>query len=233
MVFLSGEEGLWLKNCIRTGQENCSGKPPGSKFLSGGVVMRYVDTSRYSGNVVRINQPEVSAETSEQAINLGPGLLVQFTFDLSDFIFGRSANDLIMRYPQGSSLVLRGFFVEEGTELPDFMLKDGTILPGNDFLAIMELAVSANVETALSDLSQSTGLDFILDFEHAGLDSLLPRNPAAQLQDAHDLFAAYAAESDAGRTLAEASAFNDFSSLHDSTAFAEQSALFSILLANG
>ncbi|MDR1241827.1 MAG: hypothetical protein LBM00_03445 [Deltaproteobacteria bacterium] len=197
--------------------------------------MRYADTSRYSGNVVRINQPESSTETSEQAINLGPGLLVQFTFDLSDFIFGRSANDLVMKYPQGSSLVMRGFFAEEGHELPDFMLEDGTILPGNDFLAIMELAVSANVETALNDLdaSQGSGLHFMLDFEHAGLDGLLPHNPAAQPSGGCDLFAAYAGESDAGLTVAEASAFNDFAALNDMAAFAEQSALLNILLANG
>jgi hypothetical protein len=200
--------------------------------------MRHADTSHYSGNIVRINQPALGAETSEQVINLGPGHLVQFTFGLSDFIFDRSANDLVMKYPQGSSLTMRGFFSEDGGELPDFMLKDGTILPGNDFLAIMELAVSAHVDTAFNDLdaNHSSGLNFMLDFdnvtEESSLESLFPCNLNFQPVDSHALFA-WSGEADSGLDLMTASSFNDFSALHDATAFAEQSAMLSLLLSNG
>jgi hypothetical protein len=200
--------------------------------------MRHADTSHYSGNIVRINQPALGAEASEQVINLGPGHLVQFTCGLSDFIFDRSANDLVLKYPQGSSLTMRSFFSEDGSELPDFMLKDGTILPGNDFLAIMELAVSAQVDTAFNDIdpSQSSGLNFMLDFdnvtEESSLDALFPHNIYLQPVDSHALFAG-SNWSDSEFDLMTASSFNDFSALNDAAAFAEQSAMLSLLLSNG
>lgn len=69
-------------------------------------------------------------------INIQPGQGVLFTFDLSETMFERAGDDLVIQMENGSQLLLEGFFVPgEDGGLPWLELFDGSVVEAVNYLA--------------------------------------------------------------------------------------------------
>ncbi|KAL1110012.1 hypothetical protein AAG570_014008 [Ranatra chinensis] len=90
---------------------------------------------------------------------------IHFTFNIADAIFERSGHDLVVDL-NGEYTVIRNFFIqEEGKELPQFLLVDGTVVDGKNFLLAQtldfDISTAAGPEGAsssgLNNYSDGTG----------------------------------------------------------------------------
>lgn len=74
-------------------------------------------------------------------IPAAPGHTFQFDFDPSSAVVDRVGNDLAFTFHEGGTTVIRDFFVTEGTDLPGFVLSDGTEISSLALLETMNPAL--------------------------------------------------------------------------------------------
>lgn len=87
-------------------------------------------------------------------VNLSGSELLLPLFSLADVTIVRNGADLVIRFPDGGTLVLQHFAAADG-QLPDVQLADGSIIPGESILNA--LAATPELETAAGPASPSGG----------------------------------------------------------------------------
>ena len=90
---------------------------------------------------------------------------VQFDFSLADATFARDGDSLVMEV-NGGAIRLTDFFVaEEGTGLPGFVLADGSVVAGADFLVAIdpEFDITTAAGPASSSSPESSGVGTYAD----------------------------------------------------------------------
>jgi Ca2+-binding RTX toxin-like protein len=87
-------------------------------------------------------------------VNLSGSELLLPLFSLANVTIVRNGADLVIRFPDGGTLVLQHFAAADG-QLPDVQLADGSIIPGESILNA--LAATPELETAAGPASPSGG----------------------------------------------------------------------------
>lgn len=96
----------------------------------------------------------VPSKANSIATSILPNHNLQLAFDIENTSVERSANSLVFHFNDGGTITITDFFVTEQTELPDFILSDGTKVHSKEFLQSlnpdMDMSTAAGPSSASS-----------------------------------------------------------------------------------
>lgn len=125
-----------------------------------------------SNKVINIT---ATAPGTKETIESTAGGKIQFGYDPANASFERVDNSLVITANDGGSVVLENYFVVGDQPLPDFVLPDGTVVAGADFLQAqagnMDLSTAAG-RTAAAPGSGGTNYDDDAGSLLGGVDKL-------------------------------------------------------------